>query len=165
VRQRDVEAMSRYIPHERIFHSNAPTFFSAHPSREIATLDLWSRRIPRHLCSPEFFTRSVLSLSLSRFLLPFRSHRAYPLFRSKTETFLAFHTCFMGISRLGRKICKLNGINEKAEVPSFSFLSAHAGRRNALHYLNYPDLLSIPYEQRKTLSSESSRRENRANSC
>jgi len=108
---------------------------------------------------------SSLSLSLSRFLLPFRSHRAYPLFRSKTETFLAFHTCFMGISRLGRKICKLNGINEKAEVPSFSFLSAHAGRRNALHYLNYPDLLSIPYEQRKTLSSESSRRENRANSC
>jgi len=52
----------------------------------------------------------------------------------------------MGISRLGRKICKLNGINEKAEVPFFSFLPAHAGRRNALHYLNYPDLLSIPYE-------------------
>jgi len=51
----------------------------------------------------------------------------------------------MGISRLGRKICKLNGINEKAEVPFFSFLSAHAGGRNALHYLNYPDLLGITY--------------------
>jgi len=32
----------------------------------------------------------------------------------------------MGISRLGRKICKLNGINEKKEQPFFNSISVRS---------------------------------------
>lgn len=140
-----------HIPLERIFHSSALTLFGSPFARNRNSRPLEYEFFATFVLSN--FSHASLSILLSPFLLSFRSRLSYlsrsSLFRSKTETFLTFHTCFMGISRLRRKICKLNGINEKAEVPFFMFLSAlrvrwsHDGRRCAVHYLNYLNLLNI----------------------
>lgn len=112
-----------------IFHSNAfPFWHTLHEKSQLSTSGVW---ILRHLYSHEFFTRSALLLLYILSTLPFPSSSL----KSGIKTFLTSHTCFMGISRLGREICKLNGINEKAEQSFFS--SRNPLDDEGMYYLSY----------------------------
>lgn len=138
LRYRSLGVMSLHIPLGRIFHSNALTLFGL-SLREKSQLSTSGIRILCHLCSLEFFTRSLF-LSLSHTFYP-----SVPVFLARLilfseaglRLFFTSHTCFMGISRLGRKICKLNGINEKAELLFFNSVcfSGPLDRRNVLCHL------------------------------
>lgn len=109
------------------------------PLREKSQLSTSGVRILCHLCSLEFFTRSLF-FSLSHTFYPSVSASLARLILSSEaglRLFFTFHTCFMGISRLGRKICKLNGINEKAELLFFNSLSASPIRSTEEMYCHF----------------------------
>jgi len=116
-------------------------FFLARCSREIAAFDLWGMDSLPPLFSRIFHT--IRSLALIRSFYPSVSvSLARTFLKSGIKTFLTFHTCFMGISRLGRKICKLNGINEKKEPPFFNFISVRSMKKTHCIILIIKNFLS-----------------------